>query len=268
MCVLVSGANGRMGREVVKAVLEDPELQLVGAVGRTNGIGEDMGTLLGRKPLGIKVSASLEETIAASGAEVVVDFTTPATVKQNLKVIASQGAHAVVGTTGLSEGDIPEIASMFGSLGKNAVIAPNFSIGAVLLLKFAVQAAKLFPRIEIVETHHDEKLDAPSGTAIRYAEAIARTAVQRNESTLGSENLAGVRGGQFGNIRIHSLRLPGFLAQHTIVIGGPGERLLLTHECISRDSFMPGVLLAIKAVPHLNGVVYGLEKLLELCAKG
>ncbi|MGB9866491.1 MAG: 4-hydroxy-tetrahydrodipicolinate reductase [Bacillota bacterium] len=265
--VVVCGANGRMGREVVKAVLDDPDLELVGAAGRSNGVGQDVGTLIGRNPVGIVLLPSLEDAIDSGKPDVVVDFTTPASVKQNLKVIAEHKAHAVVGTSGLRESDIPEIACTFERHGKNAVIAPNFSLGAVLLLKLALEVSKIFPQIEIVETHHDAKLDAPSGTAIRYAEAIARARASASKDSMGHEKLPGARGAQLGGIRIHSVRLPGFLAQHTVVAGSRGERLLLTHECMSRDSFMPGVLLAVKKVPHINGVVYGLENLLETRAK-
>ncbi|MDK2881678.1 MAG: 4-hydroxy-tetrahydrodipicolinate reductase [Bacillota bacterium] len=262
--VLVSGANGRMGREVVKGILADPDLDLVGAVGHENGIGQDVGILIGREPLGIELAADLGSTISRTGAEVVVDFTRPAVVKKNLETIAKQGAHAVIGTTGITEADIPEIAALYREQGVNAVIAPNFAVGAVLLLKFAAQAARFFPQVEIIETHHDQKLDAPSGTAIKYAEAIARAAGDFKPAPTKVEKVPGVRGGELAGIKIHSLRLPGFVAHHTIVFGGLGQSLTLKHDSISRESFIPGVILAVKKVSNLDGVVYGLENLLEI----
>lgn len=262
--VLVSGANGRMGREVVKGILADPDLDLVGAVGHENGIGQDVGILIGREPLGIELAADLGSTISRTGAEVVVDFTHPAVVKNNLETIAKQGAHAVIGTTGITEADIPEIAALYRAHGVNAVIAPNFAVGAVLLLKFAAQAARFFPQVEIIETHHDQKLDAPSGTAIKYAEAIARAAGSLRPAPTKVEKVPGVRGGELAGIKIHSLRLPGFVAHHTIVFGGLGQSLTLKHDSISRESFIPGVILAVKKVSSLDGVVYGLENLLDI----
>lgn len=262
--VLVSGANGRMGREVVKGVLADPELELVAAVGHQNGVGQDIGVLIGREPLGIELVSNLSAAIVQSRAEVVVDFTRPAVVRENLEAIVKAGAHVVIGTTGITEADIPAITTLCRAGGVNAVIAPNFAVGAVLLLKFAAQAALFFPRVEIIETHHDQKLDAPSGTAIKYAEAIARAAGERTPAPVKMEKVAGVRGGEIAGIKIHSLRLPGFVAHHTIVFGGLGESLTLKHDSISRESFIPGVLLAVKKVPYLDGVVYGLERLLEL----
>ncbi|NLG86936.1 MAG: 4-hydroxy-tetrahydrodipicolinate reductase [Firmicutes bacterium] len=262
--IVVSGANGRVGREIVKAVLTDPSLELVGAVGHENGLGQDVGLLVGLQPTGIKLSSNLFETIERTGAEVVVDFTRPAVVKDNLKAIAQAKAHAVIGTTGITEADIPEIATWYREQGVNAVISPNFAIGAVLLLKFAQQAARFFPHVEIIETHHDQKLDAPSGTAIKYAEVIARAADKCYAAPTKVEKIPHVRGGDLANIKIHSLRLPGFVAHHAIVFGGLGQSLTLKHDSISRESFVPGVLLAIEKVQQLDGVVYGLEHLLDM----
>lgn len=262
--VLVSGANGRVGREIVKGILADPTLKLVGAVGHKHGLGEDIGVLVGQQPTGIKLSPDLGETIVHTKAEVVVDFTRPATIKENLQEIAQAGAHAVVGTTGLTEDDIPDINIFFRKHKVNAVISPNFAIGAILLLKFAEQAARFFPQVEIIETHHDQKLDAPSGTAIKYAEAIAKVAGKCQPTSTKIEKLAHVRGGDLAGIKIHSLRLPGFVAHHSIVFGGLGQSLTLKHDSISRESFVPGVLLAINKVQDIDGVVYGLENILGL----
>lgn len=262
--VLVSGANGRVGREIVKGILADPTLELVGAVGHEHGLGQDIGVLVGQQPVGIQLSSDLAENIVQTQADVVVDFTRPATIKDNLKAIAQAGAHAVIGTTGITESDIPDIASLYRKYQVNAVISPNFAMGAILLLKFAEQAARFFPHVEIIETHHDQKLDAPSGTAIKYAEAIARSAGKCEATQTKIEKVPHVRGGDLEGIKIHSLRLPGFVANHAIVFGGLGQSLTLKHDSISRESFVPGVLLAVRKVMEIDGVVYGLENLLDL----
>ncbi|HKM38650.1 MAG TPA: 4-hydroxy-tetrahydrodipicolinate reductase [bacterium] len=262
--VLVSGANGKVGRELVKGIEGEPTLKLVGAVGRLHGIGADIGVLVGQKPLGIKLSSDLKGTIVNTKAEVVVDFTQPQTIKQNLITIAEAGAHAVIGTTGISEADIPEITSICNKHRVNAIISPNFALGAVLLLRFAQIAARFFPNVEIVETHHDQKLDAPSGTAIKYAEAIVKAVGKCCVAPTKVEKLAHVRGGDLAGVKVHSLRLPGFVAHHEIVFGGSGQSLTLKHDSISRQSFVPGVLLAISQIENINGVVYGLENILDL----
>jgi 4-hydroxy-tetrahydrodipicolinate reductase len=263
--IVVSGANGRVGREIVKAVLANPQLNLVGAVGHEHGIGQDIGLLAGgQQPLGIELSADLEGTIKRTEAEIVVDFTRPAVVKENLEAIARAGAHAVIGTTGITESDIPEISSLYRHHGVNAIISPTFAIGAVLLLKFAQQAAHFFPHVEIIETHHDQKLDAPSGTAIKYAEVISKAAEKCYAAPTKVEKIPHVRGGDLANIKIHSLRLPGFVAHHSIVFGGLGQSLTLKHDSISRESFVPGVLLAIEKVQQIDGLIYGLEHLLDM----
>ena len=156
------------------------------------------------------------------------------------------------------------ITTLYRKHGVNAIISPNFALGAILLLKFAEVAAHFFPNVEIIETHHDQKLDAPSGTAIKYAEAIAKAAGERHAMPTKIEKLEHVRGGDLAGIKIHSLRLPGFVAHHAIVFGGLGQSLTLKHDSISRESFVPGVLLAVNRVQEVDGVVYGLENLLDL----
>ncbi|MFY9189278.1 MAG: 4-hydroxy-tetrahydrodipicolinate reductase [bacterium] len=262
--VLVSGANGKVGREIVKGILAEPTLKLVGAVGSQHGLDEDIGVLVGQQPVGIKLSPDLAGTIASTRAEVVVDFTRPATIMDNLRTIAEAGADAVIGTTGITESDIPGITTLYRKHGVNAIISPNFALGAILLLKFAEVAAHFFPNVEIIETHHDQKLDAPSGTAIKYAEAIAKAAGERHAMPTKIEKLEHVRGGDLAGIKIHSLRLPGFVAHHAIVFGALGQSLTLKHDSISRESFVPGVLLAVNRVQEVDGVVYGLENLLDL----
>jgi len=261
--VLVSGASGKVGREIIKGVLSNPAVRLVGAVGHKRGVGEDIGLIIGQQPTGIRLTSNLAETIASTNPEVVIDFTRPEIIMDNLLLIAEGGAHAVIGTTGITEADIPKITALYKKNRVNAIIAPNFALGAVLLLKFAEIAARFFPYVEIIETHHDQKLDAPSGTAIKYAEAIAKSAGECYAVPTKVEKVPHVRGGELAGVKIHSLRLPGFVARHEITFGGLGQNLVLEHNSISRESFLPGVLLAVDKVRGIDGVVYGLENLID-----
>ena len=260
--VIVAGAAGRMGREVVKAVLGESDMSLVGAVD-INNHGEDIGLLAAGKPCGVPVTGNLGRVIEETRAEVVIDFTTPDNIRSNLNTVLTHHVNAVVGTTGLSEEDIADINRMAGEAGIGIVIAPNFAIGAVLMMKFATEAAQYLPNVEIIELHHDRKLDAPSGTAIKTAELIK---VSRETCRQGhpdeQEKFQGVRGGEYDGMRIHSVRLPGLTAHQEVIFGGLGQTLTIRHDSISRESFMPGVILAVRRVIELKGVTYGLEKLL------
>jgi 4-hydroxy-tetrahydrodipicolinate reductase len=212
----VLGAAGRMGATVCDAVEADPDLELVARVDEDD-------------PLRALVDA---------GAQVAVDFTTPSVVKDNVLFCLDNGIHAVVGTTGLSDDDVEEIRSHTGKA--NAFIAPNFALGAVLMMHFAAQASRLYDHAEIIERHHEKKLDAPSGTALRTASLMD------------------------GEPAIHSVRLPGLVAHQEVQFGAPGETLTIRHDSIDRVSFMPGVVLAVKKVGSLDGVTVGLENLLDL----
>ncbi len=244
--VAVLGAAGRMGSTVCGSVADDDELELVAR---------------------IDVDDSLEE-LSASGAEVAVDFTTPQAVKDNVRACLEAGVHAVVGTTGLGADDLEEIAGWTSSLQANVFVAPNFAIGAVLMMRFAAEAAPYFGSAEIVERHHEKKLDAPSGTALRTADLMN---VARRDSgpwaspqSPAQESLAGSRGGDRDGVRLHSLRVAGSVAHQEVVLGGAGQTLTIRHDSLDRSSFMPGVLLAIKKVSELDGLVVGLENLLDL----
>ena len=239
----VFGAKGRMGSEVCRAVTADDELELVAEVD------------LDDPP----------QALVDSGAQVAVDFTTPDAVKDNIRFCLENGIHSVVGTTGLSDADRTEIASLAEGSSANVFIAPNFAIGAVLMMDFAARAAAHFDTAEIVERHPERKLDAPSGTALRTAElmnAARGTAWKTPERE--TETLQGSRGGDVEGIRIHSLRVPGSVAHQEVVLGSAGETLTIRHDSLDRASFMPGVVLAIKKVPSLDGLTVGLEKLLDL----
>ncbi|PDO11674.1 MAG: 4-hydroxy-tetrahydrodipicolinate reductase [Candidatus Reconcilbacillus cellulovorans] len=261
--VAVTGACGRMGREVVRLALEDEGLRLVAAVDRER-VGLDAAAIVGKPPCGVALTDDLELALLESGAEVLVDFTTPRAVFENAKTAIRLGVRPVIGTTGMSAEQIAELDALCRQKGIGGVVAPNFSIGAVLMMRFAEQAAKYFPHVEIIEYHGDQKLDAPSGTSLETAERIAR---QRPEFRQGhpdeEEKLKGARGGYIHGFRIHSVRLPGIFAQQEVVFGGYGQTLKIRHDSYDRAGYMPGVALAVRKVFGLTGIVYGFDALLD-----
>lgn len=261
--VAVSGANGRMGREVVKMVLGDPALRLVAAVDYCSGQ-TDVGVLAGMGECGINVTDDLEQALAAEKPDVLVDFTIPASAASNTRLAIVHGVRPVIGTTGFTPEDIEELDKLCREKGIGGLIAPNFSIGAILMMKFAAQAAKYMPHVEIIEYHGDQKLDSPSGTAIKTAELIA---ANRQELRQGhpdeEETLEGSRGGYYSGFRIHSVRLPGVFAQQEVVFGGDGQTLKIRHDSFERSGYMPGVNLAVKKVLECTGIVYGFEHFID-----
>ncbi|GAW91773.1 4-hydroxy-tetrahydrodipicolinate reductase [Calderihabitans maritimus] len=261
--VIVTGATGRMGKEVVKGILNDPELLLVGAID-LRFLEQDIGPLVGMNPAGVYVREDLKKTILESKPDVMVDFTIADAAVENAIIALENGVYPVIGTTGMNEEQLERIHLLCEQRGLAAVIAPNFAIGAVLMMRFAREAAKYFPQVEIIELHHDQKLDAPSGTALKTAEMLMEERQVINPTEDNSyEKIKGVRGGDYKGIRIHSIRLPGLVAHQEVIFGGLGQTLSLRHDSINRESFIPGVLLAIKKVKRMKGVIYGLENLLE-----
>lgn len=258
--VVVTGAAGKMGRELCRAVLDDPDTNLVGAVDVTE-IGADVGELLGRASIGVKIG-TLEDALEGGEANVLVDFTHAAAVMENVRTAANAHVHLVIGTTGLSEDDKAEIRKLCMENNVHAIIAANFAIGAVLMMKFSELAARYMNRAEIIELHHDQKRDAPSGTAMQTAKLIG--AKIKGPKVESEEILAGARGGKHENVRIHSVRLPGFVAHQEVIFGGIGQSLTVRHDSIDRTSFMPGVLMAVKAVLEYPGVTVGLDKIMDL----
>ena len=238
--VAVLGARGRMGSEVVKAVNEAKDLELVAQL--------DLGDSL--------------DSLVTSGAQVAVDFTTPDSVMANLEFLISKNIHAVIGTTGFDDARITKIKSLLASSRSGVLIAPNFAIGAVLMMEFATKAAKYFESAEIIELHHPNKVDAPSGTAARTAELMSAA---RKEAALPampdatSTSLAGARGATVGDIPVHSVRLRGLVAHQEVLLGGIGETLSIRHDSIDRVGFMPGVLLGVRQVVTHPGLTFGLE---------
>jgi len=258
--VLVVGAAGRMGREVVRAVLAEQDMTLVGAVDH-NRIGEDAGAVAGAGPAGVAISASLPDALGESKPDVCVDFTLPESVLGNVRTAIRARVPCVVGATGLGEKDLQTLAALCDQHKTPALVAPNFAIGAVLMMQFAAQAARHFDAAEIIELHHEGKVDAPSGTALLTAQLMARATGSRFAGRQSSDGRAS-RGRAEGAIHIHSVRLPGLVAHQEVIFGGLGQTLTIRHDSISRESFMPGVLLAIRRVRSLRGLVVGLEKLL------
>jgi len=261
--VLVCGAYGQMGREVLKAIHKDDQLTIIGAVDIRSDFA-DVGDLIGVGKIGVTVGNDLQTVINETKPQVMVDFTSPAAVMNNIRIAINNGVCPVVGTTGLTEQDIEEVRTLVAKTKVNAIIAPNFSIGAVLLMRLAQEAAKYLPHVEIIEMHHDKKLDAPSGTALRTAQLIAeQRGILRQGHPDEKEKLTGVRGGELAGIRLHSVRLPGLVAHQEVIFGGLGQILSIRHDSISRESFMPGVILACKRVLTIDGFVYGLEHLIN-----
>lgn len=258
--VLVNGALGRMGSEVVRAVFHAEDMELVGGVDPT-GAGKKLllpdgteGTLY----------TDLSEALEKAQPDVVVDFTRPAVVMDSLRVILGKGVRAVVGTTGFTDERLAEVKVLADANHTAALIAPNFSLGAVVMVKLAVEAARYFPDVEIIEKHHDQKLDAPSGTAILTAQKIAEVRkAHRQGHPDEKETLAGCRGGDYEGIRLHSLRLPGYVASQEVVFGSQGETLKIINDPVNRECYMPGVLLGCRRMMERQGLVYGLDQLLD-----
>lgn len=246
LAVAVLGANGRMGAEAVKAVEAAPDMKLVAALGRGD---------------------SLEQLVNA-GARIVVDLTVPESTEANVRFAVEHGMHAVVGTTGWDAGRLGELEELLGrNTGVGVLIAPNFALGSVLASAFAAKAAKYFESVEVIELHHPDKVDAPSGTAVRTAQLIA---AERAAAGIGASpdatttELAGARGCEVDGIRVHSVRLRGLVAHQEVLLGGPGEQLTLRHDSFDRASFMPGVLLGVRNIAGHPGLTVGLDGYLDL----
>jgi 4-hydroxy-tetrahydrodipicolinate reductase len=271
----VLGATGRMGQAVCRAVLQSGDLELAAVVGRSAQLGRELREILPEAPPSLLVSGDLSDLISAE-VEVVVDFSTPDGAMALARACLAEGIHLVSGTTGLPPGAEDELRGLAGSAGEgNMVWAPNFALGAVLVMHFAAIAARYYASAEIIEMHHEAKIDAPSGSAIRTAQAITRA---RAEGAAGeAAEFAGdaatppapaarpaARGADIDGVQVHAVRLPGLVAHQEVLFGGQGETLTLRHDSLDRSSFMPGVLLAVRKVPTIPGLTIGLEPLLGL----
>jgi 4-hydroxy-tetrahydrodipicolinate reductase len=256
----VFGAAGRMGRTVCQAVHGDGELELVGAVDPAR-VGDDLRAVTGADLPGVVAGGAA--ALAEAGAEVVVDFTHVDAARGNLAWAAAAGVHAVVGTTGWTDDDLAELRAAFTA--SNCVLAPNFAIGAVLMMRFAELAAPWFETAEVIELHHDQKVDAPSGTAQRTVERMAAASSEWGSDPTRTEVLPGARGATGpGGIHVHAVRLRGLIAHQEVLLGTTGQSLTIRHDSYDRTSFMPGVVLAVKQVADHPGVTVGLDPLLGL----
>jgi len=260
--VVVHGALGRMGREVINALCADPELEPVGAVDIK---AKDKSLLLPDQSKSIPLSSELKDLLDGIRPEVLVDFSVAEAALSAARMATKRKVNLVIGTTGLSPDNLAEIDQLAKANGVGAVVAPNFALGAVVMIHLARIAAKFFDYAEIIEMHHEQKLDAPSGTALSTARAIREA---RGKPflypKLHKESLSGTRGGELEGVALHSVRLPGLLAHQEVIFGAAGQTLSIRHDTISRQCFMPGVVLAVKKVSEYKGLIYGLDKLLGL----
>jgi 4-hydroxy-tetrahydrodipicolinate reductase len=267
--VVVNGALGKMGREVIKAVAQAEDMTLVGAVDHQPGLqGQDIGEVVGIGPLEVPILSDLQSVLVLATQEkvqgVMVDFTHPDGVYENVRSAIAYGVRPVVGTTGLSLDQIRDLSEFAEKASTGCLIAPNFAIGVLLMQQAAVQASQYFDHVEIIELHHNQKADAPSGTAIKTAQMLAEMGKTFNPPAVEeTETIAGAKGGLGpGQIPLHSVRLPGLIAHQEVLFGSQGQLYTLRHDTTDRACYMPGVLLGIRKVIALKGLVYGLEKLL------
>ena len=260
----VVGAYGRMGREVCKTVDAAPDMDLVLAIDK-EGVGTCVRDFTSQHAPDISIKDRLSESIERVGeVDAIVDFTHPKVAAHHALVALKHGVSPIVGTSGLTVSDLTSMRSLSEEQGVAAAYIPNFAIGAVLMMKFAMEAAKHLPECEIIEMHHEKKADAPSGTATRTAELIASARLRRpDRGRTDMVRIEGVRGGSVGETPIHSVRLPGLLAHQMVIFGGQGEVLTLRHDSMDRSSFMAGVLVALRAIKSKQGLIIGLENLLD-----
>lgn len=239
--VIVNGAAGKMGTLACQTIRNHPDFELVAAVGRHDNLGD---------------------IIQQTNADIVVDLTRADCVYDNAVTIIEHKAHPVIGTTGLSDEQIKALQEACAEIELGGIIAPNFSINAILMMHCASMCARFQSEVEIIEMHHQQKLDSPSGTAIKTADLIASSRVHPKNQLTDKASLPGARGARQRDINIHSIRLPGILAKQQVIFGNPGETLTISHECIDRNAYMPGIVLACQGVTKLKALHYGLEVLI------
>lgn len=260
--VVIAGANGRMGRQTVQAVLQQVDMRLVAALGKARGVGQDVGVLSGGEPCGVVLEDDVESAISKAAGGVLVDFSLGPHSKEHVLTALRHNVACVVGVTAIPASDEQEMMAAAGHRG--VLLASNFALGAVLMMKFAKEAAQYFKWAEIIEYHHERKLDAPSGTARRTADMMRKARDDGFRTPVDSEeSVKGVRGGSLGGLRIHSVRLPGKLAHQEVILAAPGETLTIKHDATDRESYMPGVLLAIRKMQTMTGMIVGLENILD-----
>jgi len=246
--IVFAGATGKTGGAVVRALLQEPGVTVAGAVARRQA-GQDLGTALGVPPLGIVIDDDVDAALARTGADVLVDFTAPEAGEAHIRAALARGVPVVFGTTGVPFATLEALGREAEGRGVALLAIANFSLGAMLLARFAREAAKLLGAVEIIEKHHATKLDAPSGTALRLAEAVARAAGR-------------------GPVPVHSVRLPGLVAHHEVIFGNAGETLTIKHDTVSRGSFAPGVRMAVLVADRFRGLVTDFEAVFRAYEQG
>jgi 4-hydroxy-tetrahydrodipicolinate reductase len=262
--VLISGACGRMGQAVVKAVQEQEDMEIVALVDISDNLENFADKNLLNKSKNIVLNKKLKNALEQLKVDAAVDFTNPALVYEHTVTMIEKNVSPIIGTTGLTANQLQEIIKQSEEKNLGGMIAPNFAIGAVLMMQFAKKASEYFDHAEILELHHNKKLDAPSGTAIKTAELMGSVQKTFGKTNIDDkETLKGSRGGvSENNIHIHSVRLPGLVAHQEVYLAGPGQMLTIRHDSFDRVSFMPGVILAIRNAMSQNKIVYGLENIL------
>ncbi len=259
--IVVNGASGRVGREVVNALCREPEMQIVGAVELQ--VDEDYLSLPDSSE-DVPFSSDLDYILTKCQPNVLVDFTIAQAIMPAVRIATKRGVNLVIGTTGLTADDLEEIDRLAMTHQVGAVVAPNFALGAVLMMHLAGIAARYLDYAEIIELHHHQKVDAPSGTALATAKAMAAARGKPFCRVPEQGEISGSRGEQVEGVTIHSVRLPGLLGHQEVILGGPGQTLSIRHDTISRECYVPGVILAVKEVVKRKGLIYGLEAMLGL----
>ncbi|WP_445492222.1 4-hydroxy-tetrahydrodipicolinate reductase [Niallia sp. 03133] len=261
--IVIAGARGRMGKEAVYLTGRTDHFQLVGVLDHKNE-GKKLSELDGFASFDVPIYTDIDTCLQTEKPDVLIDLTTPEYGMHHARTALSYGVRPVVGTTGFTTENLQELENLCEEMNRGCIIAPNFALGAVLMMKFAQLAGKYYKDAEIIELHHDQKLDAPSGTAVKTAELIAEVRETKKQGhPEEKETIPGARGADFDGMRIHSVRLPGLIAHQQVMFGADGETLTLKHDSYNRTSFMSGVKIAVEEVLKVNVLVYGLENIID-----
>ncbi len=261
--IIVAGPRGKMGSETLHMIAKNDAFECVGAIDHKND-GAMISDFEHLPNLEVPIYTDIEQCFANIDVDVLVDFTYPEAGKKHFQAAIDHSVRPVMGTSGFTSQEFETYKRRMEEKQLGGIIAPNFAIGAVLLMKFSQMAAKYLPDVEIIEMHHDQKKDAPSGTAVKTAELIKETRSQKEQGAAEeTESIEGARGADVDGMRIHSVRLPGLVAHQQVLFGGEGELLTLRHDSMNRLSFMTGVQYAVNTVMQLNTLIYGLENILD-----
>ncbi|CAG9611782.1 4-hydroxy-tetrahydrodipicolinate reductase [Bacillus rhizoplanae] len=261
--VIIAGPRGRMGQEAVLLMERTPHFNLVAAIDYKHG-GKKISDIAGLPNIDAPIYADLHTCLDEVEADVLLDLTTPEIGKKHVTLAVERGIRSVIGTTGFTEEELQKLIETTKEKQVGTIIAPNFAVGAVLMMKFSQMAAKYFQDVEIIELHHDQKLDAPSGTAVKTVDLIRQNREPKQQGHPNeTEQLEGARGANVDGIHIHSVRLPGLIAHQEVLFGGDGQMLTIRHDSFNRASFMSGVKLSIETVMQLDHLVYGLENIID-----